>query len=365
MFSLMIGLCVGDATLGMLIANLGYDRLTMSLPVFISDTFHAQTEVIYLKESESRSNAGIVTFNHKLINQRKENLPMPAYCVTYEGTNLMKMRSLLFVPGDRPERFDKAAQSGADAIILDLEDSVSSEHKQKARIKVAEFLMQPRNITTLVRINPIQEGLAIDDLQAILPAKPDGLVQPKTEGSGSIRALVKMMGDNAVPVLPIASETPNSIFGLGSYGEVKDDLLGLTWGAEDLPAAIGAITSRQADGSYTPPYEMVRSLLLFGAHAASVPAIETVYPAISDMSGLEAYVARGRRDGFTGMMAIHPAQIKSINDGFSPTEQELDRAKKIIDAFNKNPGVGALMVDGKMVDFPHLKQAKKLIEQNQ
>lgn len=151
------------------------------------------------------------------------------------------------------------------------------------------------------------------------------------------------------------------MFGLGSYGEASAHLAGLTWGAEDLPAAIGAATSRNPDGSYTQPYEVVRALTLFGAHAAGVAAIETVYPNISDTAGLDAYIARGRRDGFTGMMAIHPAQVATINAAFSPSAAAVAAAQAIVDAFAANPGAGALQLDGRMIDAPHLKQAQALL----
>ena len=163
------------------------------------------------------------------------------------------------------------------------------------------------------------------------------------------------------PILPIATETPAAIFTLGSYREAKDRLLGLTWGAEDLPAAIGATTSRNDDGSYTSPYEVARALTLFAAHGAGVAAIDTVYPAIKDEAGLAAYAARARRDGFTGMMAIHPSQVEPINSAFTPTAEESSRAQAIVDAFAANPGVGVLQIDGKMVDAPHLKQAKHIL----
>ncbi|MGD9811904.1 MAG: CoA ester lyase, partial [Sphingobium sp.] len=230
----------------------------------------------------------------------------------------MRLRSLLFVPGDRPERFAKAAASGADAIILDLEDSVSPAGKSDARAMVVDYLGGERPVTTLVRINPLDSGLAEFDIAAILTAAPDMIMLPKAEGAASILKLVAMMGEGAVPLLPIATETPTAIFELGSYRDVPAHLAGLTWGAEDLPAAIGASSSREENGRYTPPIEMARGLTLFGAHAAGVPAIETVYPAISDLEGLAAYAARGRRDGFTGMMAIHPSQVPVINAAFTP-----------------------------------------------
>lgn len=273
----------------------------------------------------------------------------------------MKLRSLLFVPGDRPERFSKAVASGADALILDLEDSVSPENKPAARAAIADWLGAPREVPCFVRINPLDGEHMRADLDSVLGARPDGLMLPKAEGPVSIRKLADMAGGSLPPILPIASETPSAVFSLGSYGEVAEQLAGLTWGAEDLPAAIGAATSRNPDGSYTAPYEMVRALTLFGAHAAGVPAIETVYPNIADADGLAAYVARGRRDGFTGMMAIHPSQVAIINAGFSPSEAEVVHARAVIAMFAAHPGAGALKLDGKMIDRPHLKQAEALL----
>ncbi len=274
----------------------------------------------------------------------------------------MRLRSLLFVPADRPERFTKAAASGADAIIIDLEDSVAPANKPKGREAVAEFLQSPCDVAVIVRVNPLGSGETEEDLSAVLPHPPEGVMMPKAEGAASVERLVQMMDGAAIPVLPIATETPAAIFELGSYRDVKTPLMGLTWGAEDLPAAIGAATSREDDGSYTPPYEMARSLTLLGAHAAGVPAIETVYPDIRNTDGLAAYAARGRRDGFTGMMAIHPAQVPIINDAFEPTEGEIAHARAIVDAFAKQPEAGALQLEGKMIDRPHLVQAKRLLE---
>ncbi|MCF8706816.1 HpcH/HpaI aldolase/citrate lyase family protein [Rhizorhapis sp. SPR117] len=274
----------------------------------------------------------------------------------------MKLRSLLFVPGDRPERFDKAAASGADAVILDLEDSVASANKGKARDAVACWVGENAGLTTrIIRVNPIDSGLLDADLDAILGAGADALMLPKAEGAASVRALCDMMQGSAIPILPIASETPAAVFQLGSYAEVADRLCGLTWGAEDLPAAIGAATSREADGRYTPPYEVVRSLTLFGAHAAGVPAIETVFPAIDDTDGLATYAARGRRDGYVGMMAIHPVQVPTINAAFTPDEAEIAHARAVIAAFEANPDAGVLQLDGKMIDRPHIKQAERVL----
>jgi citrate lyase subunit beta/citryl-CoA lyase len=279
----------------------------------------------------------------------------------------MRLRSLLFVPGDRPERFEKAANSGADAIILDLEDSVSLANKDMARAAVADYLAGERSTFTLVRVNPLDSHFTASDIAAFLGARPDAIMLPKAEGASSIAQLDTIMrsagedGASLPSILPIATETPQAIFTLGSYRDVSDRLLGLTWGAEDLPAAIGAATSREEDGSYTAPYQVARSLTLFAAHGANTSAIDTVYPAIKDIDGLSRYAARARRDGFNGMMAIHPSQVDVINAAFTPSAEELARAQAIVQAFTDNPSAGVLQVDGKMIDAPHLKQARHIL----
>lgn len=274
----------------------------------------------------------------------------------------MRLRSLLFVPGDRADRMEKAVASGADAVILDLEDSVLPERKPWARKDVARFLgSTPRNLPLFVRVNPLGGPDLAADLEAILPARPDALVLPKSESGTSVAELAAMLGLLDTKILPIATETPKSIFGLGTYGAIASRLCGLTWGAEDLPAAIGATAAREEDGSYTGPYQLVRTLALFAAHAAGVPAIETVYPDISDADGLQAYARRARRDGFTGMLALHPRQVEIINDAFAPTEAEIAHARAVIAAFADNPGAGAVTLDGRMVDRPHLKSAQRLL----
>lgn len=274
----------------------------------------------------------------------------------------MKFRSILFVPADRPERFEKAMASAADALILDLEDSVAPEKKTYAREAVREFISGKHAKPVAVRINPLDSEFLSGDLAALEGLHPDGIILPKAEGASDIKRLDDIYPGKLPLVLPVATETPFAVFQLGSFREVSHHLFGLTWGAEDLPAAIGASTSREADGSYTSPYEMVRSLALFAAHAAGVTAIETVYPDIKNEDGLTAYSDRARRDGFTAMMAIHPAQCEVINKAFTPRKEEITHAKEVIAAFAANPGVGALKLDGKMIDAPHLKQARKLLE---
>ena len=270
----------------------------------------------------------------------------------------MRLRSLLFVPGDRPERFPKAAASGADALILDLEDSVVPARKAEVRAAVAAYLAVRAAVVRFVRVNPLDSPFIDDDLAALADARPDGLVLPKAEGADDIARLFARL---PLPILPVATETPAAVFALGSYRTAAAALAGITWGAEDLPAAVGASTAREADGSYTAPYQLARSLTLFAAHAAGVPAIETVYPDFRDGDGLAAYAARGRRDGFTGMLAIHPAQVPVINVAFSPSDAELAHARAVVDLFAANPHAGALQLDGRMVDAPHLKAARRLL----
>ncbi|HTB64917.1 MAG TPA: CoA ester lyase [Steroidobacteraceae bacterium] len=276
----------------------------------------------------------------------------------------MKLRSLLFVPGDRPDRVQRAAACGADALILDLEDAVAIEVKAEGRAYVVASLCQrPRPVPYFVRVNALSSRFLDEDLKALAACPPDGIVLPKAEGAASINELVRRMQTLGLscPILPIATETAAAIFRLGEYATVASQLLGLTWGAEDLPAAIGAESARDADGGFTAPYEMVRSLALFAAHAASVPAIETVFPAFRDLEGLAIYAQRAARDGFTGMLAIHPNQIPAIHAAFTPSPALIERSRRIVAAFANQPGAGVLQVDGAMVDAPHLKLAQRVL----
>ena len=275
----------------------------------------------------------------------------------------MRLRSLLFVPGDRPDRMEKALGVGADALILDLEDAVAPEAKPEARRQVAQFVETNPGANLWVRINPIDGPEAKKDLETVAHVGPHGIVLPMAEGGASVEALaarLAVLGNETSSILAIATETPAAIFQLGTYGGARR-LAGLTWGAEDLPAAIGASTSREEDGRFTPPYELARSLCLFGATAAGVAPIETVYPAFRDLDGLKVYAARARRDGFTGMMAIHPAQVDVINAAFTPSEAEIAHARAVVAAFEANPGAGALSLDGRMIDRPHLAQARRTL----
>jgi citrate lyase subunit beta/citryl-CoA lyase len=288
----------------------------------------------------------------------------------------MTPRSWLFVPGDAPAKLEKALDCGADALILDLEDSVALPRKVAARDAVRDYLRAHEGHTKAlwVRINPLSSGLAEADIAAVVAARPSGIVLPKPDSAKDLKKLGGMLADTeraagiargSVRILPIATETPLSIFNLSSYVAAGPRLAGLTWGAEDLSSAVGAATAQTETGAYTPLYELARSLCLAGATAAGVPAIETVYPGFRDTQGLVDYVARGRRDGFVSMMAIHPSQVEIINATFTPTIEEVGWARRVVDAFAADPNAGTLALDGKMLDAPHLHQARRLIARDQ
>ena len=285
------------------------------------------------------------------------------------------MRSWLFVPADSPAKLAKAEGLGADALILDLEDAVAADAKGPAREGAAEFLRKhsgPRSTKLWVRINPLDGPYARDDIAAIVAARPDGIMLPKSNSAADVTTLSREIdaleakagiAAGAVRILPITSETAISLFAFGSYGtERPARLAALTWGAEDLPAAVGATTNRLPDGTFTDVARLARSLCIAAAAAAEVGAIETVYRDFRDLDGLRSFAAQSRREGFVGMLAIHPAQIPVINEVFTPTPEEIAHARKIVAAFAANPGAGVLSLDGKMVDAPHLKLAQRLLQ---
>jgi citrate lyase subunit beta/citryl-CoA lyase len=284
----------------------------------------------------------------------------------------MTPRSWLFVPGDSPAKMDKAMASAADAVILDLEDSVAEVGKTVARGLVTEALRRHAGAASqlYVRINPLSTAHALHDLAAVVAAGPAGIVLPKPDCAADaarlgdyLCALEAQAGleIGALRILPIATETPRSLFTLGGYADAKTRLCGLTWGAEDLPAAVGASTNRTPDGGFTDLCRLARSLCLAAAASAEVAAIETVYPAFRDLDGLRDSATRGRREGFVGMLAIHPAQVEVINQVFTPSDAELAHARQIVALFAAHPLAGALALDGKMVDRPHLKQAQAVL----
>jgi citrate lyase subunit beta/citryl-CoA lyase len=284
-----------------------------------------------------------------------------------------RMRSWLFVPGDSEKKLAKSEGISADVLILDLEDSVAPENKAAARGLVGEFLRSQPDRTRRqlwVRINPIDHAEAGADLAGVIPAGADGIVVPKTRTPDELEVLGRRIGAYEAEhemqvgncrILPVATETPESLFSLGGYRNCGKRLAGLTWGAEDLSAAVGAMTNRDEHGNWTTPYQLVRSLCLFAAHAAGVAAIDTLFADFRNQDGLEASCAEARRDGFSGKLAIHPAQVEVINRMFTPGEEEVRRARKIVALFDANPGAGTLALDGVMLDMPHLLQARKIL----
>jgi citrate lyase subunit beta/citryl-CoA lyase len=286
------------------------------------------------------------------------------------------MRSLLFVPGDSEKKLAKALDSGADALILDLEDSVAFPAKPQARGAVAAFISATRARAArprlYVRVNPLDGGLTEADLDAILPARPDGIMLPKSLNGADVQRLGAKLAvreaehgldSGATRILAIATESARALFGLASYAGASPRLEGLAWGAEDLSADLGAETNKLPDGSYCGPYRLARELTLLGAVAAEVAPIDTVFVHLRDETGLSAECLAARRDGFTAKMAIHPAQVPVINDVFTPSPDAIARAQAIVAAFDAAPGAGVISVDGQMLDLPHWKRAKKLLAQ--
>lgn len=284
------------------------------------------------------------------------------------------MRSLLFVPGDSPKKQQKGLESGADALILDLEDSVALDQKPQARETTRAFLEStralPRRPLLIVRINALSTGMSDADLDAVMPGAPDAIMLPKSEGGPDVGHLAAKIAvreaeaelpDGATRILPIATETGKGVFGLGSYARSSHRLMALTWGAEDLSADLGAETNRLEDGSYTDPYRLARALTLLGATAAQVDAIDTVFTRFRDEAAFRAECLAARRDGFAGKMAIHPAQVAPINEIFSPSAEALAKAQQIIALFEANPGAGVIGLDGEMLDRPHLTRAQRLV----
>jgi citrate lyase subunit beta/citryl-CoA lyase len=280
-------------------------------------------------------------------------------------------RSFLFVPGDSERKLAKAADCSADALIIDLEDSVDSSKRETARQQTSDYLKQSIGAELWVRINPKSSPESIADLQSIMPSAPHGIVLPKPEGaadvqslSGDIEALERENGiePGSTLILPIVTERPAALFALHEYAEQNERLAGLTWGAEDLSTALGAATNRNADGRWLAPYELARSLCLFASAAAKVPAIDTVYTDFRDEAGLARFVSDARRDGFSGMLAIHPDQVPVINAAFEPSKDEIARARKIVQLFADNSGSGVLQLDGEMIDRPHYIQAKQILD---
>lgn len=287
------------------------------------------------------------------------------------------IRSFLFIPGDSEKKLGKADGTGADALILDLEDSVAPPNKARAREMVTAFLMaRPREQRTSqlwVRVNPLDTDLLLGDLAAVVAGAPDGIMLPKANGPDDVRtvslfldALEVQAGIDAtsIKILPVATETAIAPFRLGDYAAANlVRLAGLTWGAEDLSAAVGASTNLDASGEWTLTYKLVRSLTLLGAHAAGVAAIDTLFVDFRDEEGLRASCRAARAEGWSGRIAIHPAQVAPINESFMPTVAEVEHARRVVAAFEAADGAGTVGLDGKMLDIPHLKQANNVLAQ--
>lgn len=284
------------------------------------------------------------------------------------------MRSLLFVPADAGPKLDKAMASGADAVIIDLEDSISPERKAHARAACLDYLKsaQPKaqRSRLLVRINGLDTGLTDADLAAIVPGKPDAILFPKAEGGESLVHLdakltaqeaIAGVTEGSIKVLAQNVESSLGLFMAGTFRGVSPRLIGMTWGPEDLSAELGAEANRDAQGILTEPYRLARSICLFSAAAAKVPAIETIYADFRNTEGLRRETMDSRRDGFTGRLAIHPAQVPVINEVYTPSVEQIEKAKAVIAAFAAQPGAGAVGIDGKMYDRPHLVRAQRLL----
>jgi citrate lyase subunit beta/citryl-CoA lyase len=284
-----------------------------------------------------------------------------------------RCRSWLFAPGDSARKSEKAIASAADMVILDLEDAVAHEAKPDARRMVAEALASTSGgrARIWVRINPLCGGMAEADLAAVMPARPGGIMLPKAESGADMAALDALMAPleaahgiapGSTPVHPLVTETAAAMFGTGTYRDTPR-LAAMSWGAEDLADSLGAMGNTDAVGRYRPTYELARSLCLLGAATAGVPAIETIMGDFRDLKGLKARAEMVRRDGFRGMLAIHPDQVPVINAAFTPGEEEIAEAREIVRLFAANPGAGTIAGPKGMLDRPHLSRAQQILTQ--
>ncbi|WP_019171181.1 HpcH/HpaI aldolase/citrate lyase family protein [Pseudaminobacter salicylatoxidans] len=283
------------------------------------------------------------------------------------------MRSLLFVPGDSEKKLEKGFSSEADVVIVDLEDSVSADNKASARQIAAEFIRTQagrQGPAIYVRVNDLSTGLTDDDLAALVPARPTGIMLPKSNSGADVQQLsVKLrvheaengLPDGGIAILPIITETAAGVLAAASYAGACNRLAGLTWGAEDLSAAIGARTTRDERGVYTDVFRLARTMTLLAASAAETAAIDTVYPNFRDMDGFRRECEEAERDGFTGKMAIHPAQVAVINDAFTPSPEAAAQAGAVVEAFKAAGNPGVVAIDGQMYDRPHLRRAERLL----
>jgi citrate lyase subunit beta/citryl-CoA lyase len=282
------------------------------------------------------------------------------------------MRSLLFIPADSEKKLAKGAESGADALILDLEDSVAADRKAGARETALAYLKQHGGArqSLVVRVNALDTGLTDADLDVVVAGRPDAILLPKAEGGTAVvhldaklaaREAIHGLPDGTIKILALATETAASLFVCGTYRDSSPRLAGITWGAEDLSAELGAETNRDAAGRFTSPYMLARNLSLAAAASARVQAIDTVYADFRNMAGLREEAEEALRDGFTAKMAIHPGQVAIINDVFTPSAETIATARAIVKAFKDNPAAGVVGIGGVMYDRPHLTRAERLL----
>jgi citrate lyase subunit beta/citryl-CoA lyase len=283
------------------------------------------------------------------------------------------MRSLLFVPGDSERKLEKGFASDADVVIVDLEDSVAPAGKTAARRIAADFIAARRDTAraaVYVRVNDLGSGLTDDDLAALVPVRPDGLMLPKSNGGQDVQLLSAKLRvheaeaglpDGGIRILPIITETAAGVFAARTYAGVGARLSGLTWGAEDLSAAIGARAARDETGRYTDVFRLARAVTLLAASAADVAAVDTVFPNFRDAAAFQAECAEAERDGFTAKMAIHPDQVPVINAAFTPSGEAVERSAAIVAAFAAAGNPGVVGIEGKMYDRPHLRLAERLL----
>jgi len=271
-------------------------------------------------------------------------------------------RSWLFVPADSEKKIAKAIDSAADAIIFDLEDSVAPAAKPRAREVLKALAPRSGGPQWWVRINPLRTEHHKKDLSVFASADFEGVVLPKAESGADVVELSHTTGH--LPIHAIVTETPASLFGLLSYREPSCPLAAMSWGAEDLSAALGAASKYDADGELSFTYRLARSLCLAGAVAAGVQPVDGVFADFKDGKGLRAEAEAARREGFTGKLAIHPDQVAIINAAFTPSKAEIAHARAVDAAFDAEPGAGVLSVGGRMVDRPHLTQAQNILKRS-
>jgi citrate lyase subunit beta/citryl-CoA lyase len=284
------------------------------------------------------------------------------------------MRSYLFVPGDSPRKLEKGLASGADALLLDLEDAVAPADKPKAREIVRDYLTanikNAKRPRLFVRVNALDTGMTDADLDAVIAARPDGILFPKSRSGAdvahldaklTVREALHGIDEGATRILVLVTESAQALFGLANYRGASKRMTGMTWGAEDLSVDLGAETNRRSDGTYTDPYRLARAQCLIAAVNAEVAPIDSIYPNFRDLDGLKKEALEGRRDGFSGKMAIHPDQVPLINEIYTPSAEAIAEAKRVVEAFKAAGNAGVISLDGQMLDQPHLKRAQRLL----